>query len=179
MIKLVYDPHSIQAATPAARTFVAEQVADYIPLRQFLYHALNDPANRTYEAILRHPLLKEWVQDLREHGPYVVDYQEISLREHFKHRFGFSWPPQLSEEALVSLQVLTLPVPYDRASQEDPTGWLLGERVAPIWRAPSGSHAHLADLAAWASQLTPTPSLSILEPLAGAASAVERQTTCL
>lgn len=152
MITLIFDPQGRQAATLDGSTFVAAELADYIPLRQFLHRALTDLTDQRYRAIVRHRLLYHWLDDLRDYGPQVVRYRSLSLRDRFTEQFDMACPEELTDEALHALNILALPRPYDATARQEPLGWLLGELVDPVWAARAPSDRHLADLAAWLAQ---------------------------
>ena len=136
-------------------TRVAKQIQDYIPLRQFLRRALDDEDNN-YSVYVQHPILALWLDDLRDYGLQVVRWEEINLREQFLQKFGFSLPSELDEIAIPNLRLLNLPTP-DYTTINDPSGWLLGQTVDPIWQVTQLYPGHLADLSAWVVRANQVP----------------------
>jgi hypothetical protein len=143
-------------------TWRASQVRDYVPLRQRLRQALNDP-NHNYLIYIQSRILAHWLEDLRDYGPSVIRWEEVNLREQFLQKYGFYLPPMLDEKAIRDLHLLELPLP-DNLALSDQVGWLLGQCVDRVWAYQRPYKGHLADLAAWAlkTQQIPPPLIPLL-----------------
>jgi hypothetical protein len=87
MITICCDFNQLQKVSPSEYVGVASQIQDYIPLRQCLRRALD--SEQDYTVYVHLPILAHWLRDLRDYGPDVVRWEEISLREQFRERFGF------------------------------------------------------------------------------------------
>src|SRR6266516_7576112 len=155
MITIYCDFQITQQVKTDNYTMVASQVRDYIPLRQYLRHALND-ADHNYTVYVQSLVLARWVQDLRDYGPDVIRWEEVNLREQFQQKYGFLPPPRLDEKAISDLQLLDLPLPDDLALS-DLVGWLLGQCIDRVWTYQKPYKGHLADLAAWALKAEQVP----------------------
>lgn len=162
MITIYCDFQVTQQVKTDNYTMVASQVRDYIPLRQYLRHALND-ADHNYTVYLQSLVLARWVQDLRDYGPDVIRWEEVNLREQFQQKYGFLPPSELDEKAVRDLQLLDLPLPDDLALS-DLVGWLLGQCIDRVWTYQKPYKGHLADLAAWAlnAEQVPSPFMGLL-----------------
>lgn len=57
-------------------TWIAQQIQDYIPLRQHLRRALDDP-DRAYIVYVQHRVLAEWLRDLRAYPSYLLRWEEV------------------------------------------------------------------------------------------------------
>lgn len=55
--------------------WVVQKIQDYIPLRQNLRRALDDP-DHTYTVYLQHLVVAEWLRDLRKYPEHLVRWEE-------------------------------------------------------------------------------------------------------
>jgi hypothetical protein len=156
MITFCYDFQQTQHIKPDEYTWLADQVRDYVPLRQRLHQVLND-TDHNYVIYIQSRFLARCLDDLRDYSPNIIRWEEIDLREQFRQKFGFLLPPELDEMAIRDLKLLSLPLPDDVALS-DPTGWMLGQYINRIWAYKRPYEGHLVDLAAWTLNKKPIPS---------------------
>ncbi len=148
MIYIYCDFYQIQEVEQDDYTWVASQIQEYIPLRQRIRRALDDPDHH-YHIYVQNRILVKWLNDLRDYPSNRVKWQTINLREQFRKKFGFPLPPELDDTAVKKLELCHLSTPT-RSEAEDPTGWILGQRLDPIWQPAEPATEHLANFAAWA-----------------------------
>lgn len=149
MIYIYCDFDRFESVQPSEYTWVAEQVGEYISLRQKLRRALDDEEH-DFTVYLRSPVLAEWLRDLRDYGERVVVWQTVDLRRRFQSRFGFPAPDEIDSSAIQVLDLLSL-TPPGHTAVDDPTGWLLSQCLGTVWEMAEPYPEHLADLAAWAA----------------------------
>lgn len=150
MITIYCDFYCTQQVETDNDTWVVNKIQNYIPLRQRLRRAL-DAQDRDYTVYVQSRILAQWLEDMRDYDLQVVRWEEIDLRDRFRQKFDFLLPAELDEAAIQDLQLLNLPKP-DFAAATDPSGWIIGQLIDPIWRTTNLYQGHLADLSVWAVQ---------------------------
>lgn len=135
---------------------IASQPQEYIPLRQWLRRALNDP-DHNYTVYLQRSLLAKWLADLKDYPVTRMRWIDLSMRDRFQEQFGFPPPVELDDTALNDLAILALDPPSTSESA-DPTGWILGHKFGLVWKAGTPYQGHLSNLAAWAVHSQPARS---------------------
>lgn len=128
---------------------VVDQLQEYIPLRQWLRRALDDP-DRDYTVYVQRQLLVKWLEDLRSYSSRVVLWKDLSLRDGFEQKFGIVPPAALDDAAIKELGLLNLDPPSQNDGMEA-IGWILKCLLSPVWRADVPYPGHIASLAAWAA----------------------------
>lgn len=149
MIKIFNDFQRTYQDEPTSYIRIANQIQEYVPLRQWLRRALND-SDHNYTLYIQRPLLAKWLDDLRSYPSEVVRWESLSLRDGFQQKFGFLPPVELDEAALKDLEILNLDPP-SKNDVADPIGWILGHKLNPVWKTAIPYEGHLANLAAWAA----------------------------
>jgi hypothetical protein len=148
MIKIFNDFQKTYQDESTSYTRIANQIQEYIPLRQWLRRALNDP-DHNYTLYIQRPLLAKWLDDLRSYPSEVVRWESLSLRDGFQQKFGFPPLVELDDSTLKDLGILNLDPP-SKNDVADPIGWILGHKLNPVWKTAIPYEGHLANLAAWA-----------------------------
>src|SRR5579859_4529975 len=131
MITIFCDFYQLSEIETSRDTVVVNRIQDYIPLRQRLRRVL-DGESENCIVYVQHPILAQWLKDLRDYGSHIVKWVEVNSQRCFEQRFGFSPPKELSEATIRDL-LHTLP-PTDGNTIADPVGWILHQRVDPIWQ---------------------------------------------
>ncbi|EFH84787.1 hypothetical protein [Ktedonobacter racemifer] len=145
MITIYSDFHQLKQIKRTRDTFIASRIQDYVPLRQWLRHAL-DKVDNDHEVYVQLPILEHWLRDLRDYSPQLIKWREIRLDSYFEQRFGFPPPRELPETAQQDL-IHTLEPSYNK-SIVDPIGWILGKKINSIWEGSPSDKQHLANVAA-------------------------------
>ncbi len=83
MITIYCDFQKIKQILSDAYTRSANQVQDYIPLRQYLRRALND-RDHDYTVYIQNRIIAEWLRDLRDYPSTLVYWAEIDSHEKFR-----------------------------------------------------------------------------------------------
>lgn len=150
MIHIYCDLEHFDSVEPDACTIVGDRTADYVRLRQGVRRAL-DNDDLDLIVYLRTPVLAEWLKDIRDYGELVVTWQVVDAQSRFQQRFGFPPPQALDTAAIKTLGMLTLPTPSPTAAS-DPSGWLLGKYLGPVWEFVEPYPGHLVEFAVWAAE---------------------------
>ncbi len=158
MITIIADPHNYQ--TQPSRALRVSCAGDYVRARSAIRRALDHGQSLTIHVTDR--LLLHWLDDLADYDG--VEWQRIVPEAAYRRLFGADPAPPFTPELLITLDIASMNAPPPGVEIE-PAGWVLGERLHPLWAVPQGSRSHLAQLLAWAlkhaNSLTPN-----LQPLA-------------
>ncbi len=158
MITIIADPHHYHAQ-PSGALRVGRPV-DYTRARIAIRRALDQGQNLTIHVTDR--LLLHWLDDLTDYEG--IEWQRIAPEADYRRVFGADPARPFTPELLIVLDIASMNAPPPGVEIE-PAGWVLGERLHPLWAVPQGSRAHLAQLLAWtlnhANSLAPN-----LQPLA-------------
>ncbi|HWS84446.1 MAG TPA: hypothetical protein VN207_09335 [Ktedonobacteraceae bacterium] len=156
MITIVCDFYQLHKVEISRDVVVVNSIQDYIPLRQQLRRIL-DEETRNYTVYVQHRVIARWLTDLTSYEPHIVRWKDINLHVHFEQQFGFS-PPKGINEAVMQDLLHTLPL-ADGDTIADPVGWILSQRVDPIWKNEKPGTEHLVDFAAWILSVQTMPAL--------------------
>jgi hypothetical protein len=156
MITIVCDFYQLQKVESGSDVIVVNSIQDYIPLRQQLRRIL-DEGTRNYTVYVYHRVIARWLADLTSYGPRIVKWQDVNLQDHFEQQFGFPPPKGVNDVAIQDL-LHTLP-PADGDTIADPVGWILSQRVDPIWQHAQPGPEHLTAFAAWILSTQTMPAL--------------------
>ncbi len=159
MIIIYCDFSCVHQVEATSEREIVRFIRDYIPLRQRLRRVLDERGN--YTVYIQHPLLAQWLKDLRNYGPQIVHWEEVDLYEYFEQYFGFAPPKELGLSALQDLLGTLSPPPI--GALVDPIGWILSQRIDSIWGYAQPSQNHLGNIAAWLVKTDHIPLL--LHPL--------------
>jgi hypothetical protein len=146
MITIVCDFYQLHKVEISRDVVVVNSIQDYIPLRQQLRRIL-DEETRNYTVYVQHRVIARWLTDLTSYEPHIVRWEDINLHVHFEQQFGFS-PSKGINEAVMQDLLHALP-PADGDTIADPVGWILSQRVDPIWKNEKPGPEHLVDFASW------------------------------
>jgi hypothetical protein len=156
MITIVCDFYQLHKVEISRDVVVVNSIQDYIPLRQQLRRIL-DEDTRNYTVYVQHRVIARWLTDLTSYKPHIVRWQDINLHTYFEQHFGFL-PPKGINEAVIQDLLHTLP-PVDGDAIADPVGWILSQRVDPVWKNGKPGPEHLVDFAAWILRVQTMPAL--------------------
>jgi len=156
MITIVCDFYQLHKVEISRDVVVVNSIQDYIPLRQQLRRIL-DEKTRNYTVYVQHRVIARWLTDLTSYEPHIVRWKDINLHVHFEQQFGFSPPKGINEAAMQDL--LHTLHPADGDTIADPVGWILSQRVDPIWKNEKPGTEHLVDFAGWILSVQTMPTL--------------------
>jgi len=156
MITIVCDFYQLHKVEISSDVVVINSIQDYIPLRQQLRRIL-DEETRDYTVYVQHRVIARWLADLTSYEPHIVRWKDVNLRAYFEQQFGFP-PPKGVNEAVIQDLLHTLPSANGNASA-DPIGWILSQRVDPVWKSAKPGPEHLVDFAAWVFSVQTVPTL--------------------
>lgn len=159
MIRIICDFEHIEAY-PA--DYVVQTPTDYIPVRRAIHKHLNgEHASTVLRVVVQHPIVAEWLADLRDYGDQVVDWQITSIRQRFIECFGVNPPNTLSPKTIVKYNILSWP--RTKLDTENIEGSILGHLISQVWFPEIPEHDHLREFVAWTIEST-TPD-ALLMPL--------------
>jgi len=156
MITIVCDFYQLHKVEIGSDVVVVNSIQDYIPLRQQLRRIL-DIETRDYTVYVQHRVIAQWLTDLTSYEPYIVKWEDVNLQSHFEQQFGFLPPKGLNEAGIQDI-LHTLPPPKENVIA-DPIGWILSQRVDPVWKDEEPGPEHLVDFAAWILSVQTMPAL--------------------
>ncbi|MEI8166458.1 MAG: hypothetical protein WCG26_08765, partial [Chloroflexales bacterium] len=157
MITIIADPYQYHRAP--AEALHARGVSDYVPTRRAIRRALDDGQPLTIH--VTHRLLLHWLADLLDYAG--IQWEYVAPEADYRRLFGRDPTQLFTPELLLRLDIASMSAPPPERASE-PVGWILGQRLHPLWSFPQGSAAHLAQLLSWA--LTHSDPLeSYLHPL--------------
>lgn len=156
MITIVCDFYQLHKVEISSDAVVVNSIQDYIPLRLQLRRIL-DEETRNYTVYVQHRVIAQWLADLTSYGPQIVKWEDRNLQNYFEQHFGFPPPKDLNEAEIQDL-LHTLP-PANGNTIADPVGWILSQRIDPIWKNGKPGQEHLVDFAAWILRVQAIPVL--------------------
>jgi hypothetical protein len=154
MIKIVCDFYQLHQVETSRDMAVVNSIQDYIPLRQQLRRIL-DEETRNYTVYVQHRVIAQWLKDLTSYEPHIVEWEDVNLQTYFEQQFGFPPPKDLNEAAIQDL-LHNLPSANGNAIA-DPVGWILSQRIDPVWKNGKPRQEHLVEFAAWILKVQAIP----------------------
>jgi hypothetical protein len=142
MITIVVDLHAYQSEPPDA--LPASSAKDYVHMRSSIRRALDE--GRSLTVYVTDPLLLHWLADLVEYDG--IEWRHVAPETDYRRVFGEDPSPPFTPDLIIALDLAGINAP-PLGSTVDPAGWVLGERLHPLWAAAQGSPAHLAHLLGW------------------------------
>lgn len=142
MITIIADPHNYQVEPAGA--LHASGASDYVRTRSAIRHALNHGQSLTVHVTDR--LLLHWFADLADYEG--VQWEHIAPEVDYRRLFGSDPTLPFTPDLLITLDIASMNVPPPGLEIE-PIGWVLGQRLDPLWSSPQGSPAHLTQLLSW------------------------------
>ncbi|RRR68566.1 MAG: hypothetical protein EI684_17475 [Candidatus Viridilinea halotolerans] len=113
-------------------------------MRQAIRRALDDGKSLTLHVTSR--LLLHWLEDFI--GYSGVEWVPVAPERDYRRIFGSDPPALFTPEVLLAANIATINVPPPGVAV-DAAGWVLGERLHPLWSAPQASSNHLSELSTW------------------------------
>ncbi len=157
MITIIADPHTYQSES--ADALQASGPGDYVRTRSAIRRALNQGDSLSVHVTDR--LLLHWLADLADYDG--VQWEYIAPEVDYRRLFGSDPSLPFTPDLLIKLDIASINAPPP-GREIDPVGWVLGQRLHPLWSIPQGSPAHLDQLLGW--MLTHTDhSETFLHPL--------------
>lgn len=143
MITILADPHGYRATPPNA--LQVHGPGDYVGIRIAIRRACN--LGEPLIVHIKDRLTLHWFEDLIHYTQ--VYWEQVAPEEDYRRLFGAEPALPFTAELLVDLDIANLHAPPPD-SAVIPAGWVLGERLHPVWGTPQPGSAHLAQLIGWA-----------------------------
>lgn len=144
MIRIIADAEGLSHAPPNA--LVAAETADYVHVRRRIHMALGRAEPLTIYA--NNPVVLHWLRDLRRYPENRIHWEVVDPREQFLEIFGVVPSGLFTPKQLAVLQLDKLPTP-PTGSRVDPTAWILGHLLDPIWQYDEPPPNHASALVSW------------------------------
>ncbi len=136
--------------------YTVDSTSQYIEVRQAVQRFLASNNNDRNLTILVHsPIVANWLGDLRDYGPAIIDWQATSIRQRFQDRFGISTPSTLSGNVLVEHKILDwAETAIDQGNVE---GSILRQLLSDVWLPNISSNSHFEELIQWSLSVSQPP----------------------
>ena len=142
MITIIADPHSYQAVS--ADALHASGPGDYVRIRSAIRRALNQGDSLSVHVTDR--LLLHWLADLADYDG--IQWEHRAPEVDYRRLFGSDPSLPFTPDLLMRLDIAHMNAPPP-GREIEPVGWILGQRLDPLWSVSPGNPAHLDLLLTW------------------------------